>query len=420
MVRIRRKVKKKIKIILIVSIILVVVAASVGGVCYYLNYKEKVKRNNEEKILKEINSHYGEIVEVSKDTTLYEVVDGKYKKVGTISKGERVALDDIKIELDTKYFKITELGYYIKYQDVEVSDSLYQKNERYKKYIVFNENVVTKDGVRLFRDGKLIYTLDKGIEEEIIFKEDNGFYIEHFNELFFVSSEDVLSVNPANNTTLEEASGIPVTVYHFIYLNGDTSCNESICHSENQIREHFNYLNTNGFFTMTTTELRYYLEGKLRVPKKSILITIDDGARAWNFIPILEECKINATLFLISGWYGLDRFQSPYLEVASHTHNLHTPGVCAGGQGSPLKCLDKTQLVADLKLSREVLGGTEAFCYPFYEYNDYSISALKEAGFKMGFIGGYRKATRGVDLYKIPRIPLTDYTTLDQYARYIN
>ena len=113
-------------------------------------------------------------------------------------------------------------------------------------------------------------------------------------------------------------------------------------------------------------------------------------------------------------------FQSDYMELASHTHNLHTPGVCSGGQGSPLKCLDKTKLVADLKTSREVLFGTEAFCFPFYEYNDYGISALQEAGFKMAFIGGYRKATRGVNLYKIPRIPLNRYTSLSQYANYIN
>ena len=46
---------------------------------------------------------------------------------------------------------------------------------------------------------------------------------------------------------------------------------------------------------MNTTELRLYLEGKLRAPKKSILVTIDDGARAWNFIPLMEEYQINAT-----------------------------------------------------------------------------------------------------------------------------
>ena len=38
---------------------------------------------------------------------------------------------------------------------------------------------------------------------------------------------------------------------------------------------------------------------KLRLPKKSILITIDDGSRAENFIPLLEEYQVNATLFLI-------------------------------------------------------------------------------------------------------------------------
>ena len=171
---------------------------------------------------------------------------------------------------------------------------------------------------------------------------------------------------------------------------------------------------------MNTTELRLYLEGKLRAPKNSILVTIDDGARAEGFIPLLEEYQVNATLFLVSSWYPVSNFQSDYMEIASHTHNLHTPRVCSGGQGSPLKCLEKTKLVADLKTSREVLSGTEAFCFPFYEYNDYGISALKEAGFKMAFIGGHKKATRGVDLFKIPRLPLRKDTTLQQYISKIS
>ena len=78
------------------------------------------------------------------------------------------------------------------------------------------------------------------------------------------------------------------------------------------------------------------------------------------------------------------------------------------------------ELVADLKLSRDTLNGTEAFCFPFYEYYNHGIEALKQAGFKMAFIGGYRKAKRGDDLYKIPRIPLTRNTTISQYANYIN
>ncbi len=413
----KRRVREWVYVVFIVVIIIV---GSAIGIKQYFKMKDDKRIEEEEKIIADISSHYGEIVKVSKESTLYEEKDGRFVAIGSVAADECFSLEKMDINTESKYFKIKELGYFIKYEDVVVSDSLSVKDERYKNYLLFNENVLTKENVRLYRGDKVVYTLGSSLEIPIIIKDDAGYYVEYFGELLFIRNEDVVKTYEANNTTLEEASGIPVTVYHFIYLNGDTSCNEAICHSENQIREHFNYLKTNKFFTMNTTELRLYLEGKLRVPKKSILITIDDGSRAWNFIPLLEEYQVNATLFLISGWYTLDKFQSPYMEVASHTHNLHTPGVCSGGQGSPLKCYDRTKLVADLKTSREVLGGTEAFCFPFYEYNDYGISALKEAGFKMAFIGGHRRATRGVDLFKIPRIPLTDYTTLAQYANYIN
>ena len=261
---------------------------------------------------------------------------------------------------------------------------------------------------------------DKVLDTAIIEKADNGYMVEFNGEELLIKSEDVSEVYAKENTTAVESTSVPVTVYHFIYLEGDSSCNESICHPESQIKEQFNYLRENNFFTMNTTELGKFIDGKIRVPEKSILITIDDGARAWNFIPILEEYKINATLFLISGWYPLDKFSSPYLEVASHTHDLHHGGQCPGGQGSPLKCKPKEELLADLRTSREVLRGTKAFCFPFYEYNGYAVSVLKEAGFEMAFIGGGVKATKGIDKFHIPRISLNRWTSLSQYARYVN
>ena len=419
MARIRRRVKKKIIIFLVIFLVLVGIGTGVG-IYLYKQHKEELRIAYEKEMYNKVKSHYSDIVEITKETTLYEKVDDNYLEVGSIGASEVVSLEEEKITFETKYFKIKELGYYVKYQGVKKAEKLIEKSDRYKNYLLFNENVVTKENSKLLRDGKVVYTLKKSLDKPIIMKDDKGYYIEEFGELLFVSKEDVEKTYKVNNTNAVEASGVPVTVYHFIYLEGDKSCNEGICHSEKQIKEHFNYLRNNKFFTMNTTELRLYLEGKLRVPKKSILITIDDGARAHNFVPLLEEYKINATLFLISSWYPKSKFKSDYMEIASHTHNLHTPGVCSGGQGSPLKCLDKTKLVADLKKSRETLDGTEAFCYPFYEYNDYAISALKEAGFKMAFMGGYRKAKRGDNLFLVPRIPLNRNTTLQQYTAYIN
>ena len=417
-----RKVKKWVWIVIVLLILGAV--GGVGGYCYY-QHQEELKRNEEiriakeKKLVEEIKSHYSAKVKVSKDTYLYSKNGKKYDVAGRVSTGEIINLGEAEINKDTKYFYSEELGYYLSYKDILPTEETFTKDQRYKKYVVFNENVVTHEEVNLYRNGKVVYTLYSPIDKPILWKGDEGVYIEFLDEAFLVKSDEIEKTYAANNTNLSEASAVPVTVYHFIFLNGDTSCYEAICHPDTQIREHFQYLNDNGFFTVNTTELRYFIEGKLRLPEKSILITIDDGARAEHFIPVLEEYKINATLFLVSGWWPPEKFVSSYMELASHTHTLHNPGVCSGGQGSAMKCLDWNTLIADLKTSRDWLH-TDAFCYPFYEYNDYAVKALKEVGFKMAFMGGYRKATKGIDLYKVPRIALNRYTTVNQYANLIN
>lgn len=421
MAKLKRKVKKRIKTIL--SCLVLLVLCLVGII--YLEHDrnkslEEAKALDEKALVEKINNSYNKYVKVKNGTILYKKDGNKYVEVLKVNSEKDYTLGDIKIDKNTKYFYIEELGYYVRYQDVLKVDSLVSKDLRYKNYLPFNENVITKDIVNLYQNDGVVYELYSSLDVPIIMKADGGYYVEYNNELYLVKSEDILKTYENENTNLVSATSVPVTVYHFIYLEGDTSCNEAICHSESQIRSHFNYLRENNFFTLTTTELGMFIDGKIRLPEKSLLITIDDGARAWNFIPLLEEYKVNATLFLISSWYDKAQFESPYMELASHTHNLHTPGVCSGGQGSPLKCADRAGLVEDLKTSREVLNGTKAFCFPFYEYNDYALSVIEEAGFEMGFIGGYKNATPGINKLKIPRIPLNDYTTLNQYINIVN
>ena len=115
-------------------------------------------------------------------------------------------------------------------------------------------------------------------------------------------------------------------------------------------------------------------------------------------------------VILVTSWYPKDMFASSYLELASHTHNLHTVGVCPGGQGSEIRCLGEEEIQEDLKLSRETLENTTAFCYPFYEYNDYAIAQVKKAGFTIGFIGGSSNVTTSTNPYLIPRYPIQSTT----------
>lgn len=411
---------KKTYLVIIVILILVIII-SLGSFFFYQkqNELEKQKQRKEEKeLVEEIKSHYNKYVTVTSDSKLYKKQKNKYVEAGNISKDKNITLEDTKITKNTKYFKIEGMDFYIEYKKVKKIDS-YQIETRYKNYIPFNENIVTNDTINLYQQDKLVMTINKSLDIPIIIKNESGYNIEFNNELYFIKNEDIKTTYQKENSNSEKATSVPVTVYHFIYLNGDNSCNEIICHSENQIREQFNYLNQNNYFTLTTNEILLFIEGKINLPKNSVLVTIDDGARATNFIPLLEEYKINATLFLICSWYDKNTLKSDYLELASHTTNLHTPGKCSGGQGSPLKCGDKTELLNDLRISREYLDGTEAFCFPFYEYNDYAIEVVKEAGFKMAFIGGMKKVTPGIDPYKIPRITINKNTTLNEYINYI-
>lgn len=411
----------KKRTITIIVLLIIITAALTGA--FFLYQKNQAKKREQLKIQQEtklnnIKSKYSSYIKTTKPQNIYEKTDKTYKKVGKVEKDIILELEQTNIDINTKYFKIKDSDYYIEYNNLK-KEQTNSKDNRYKRYLPFNENVITKNEVKLYKENTLAFTLKSQLNKKIIEKSNEGYYIEFLNELFLIKKEDVQEIKQEQNTTEEEATKIPVTVYHFIYLNGDESCNEIICHSENQINEHFNYLKEENYFTVTTNELYKFIESNIRLPKKSILVTIDDGARAQNFIPFLEKYQINATLFLITSWYDKENFQSPYMEIASHTNDLHKPGLCSGGQGSPLKCLSTEELVKDLTESRNKLNQTEVFCFPFYEFNNHAIDAVKQAGFKMAFIGGGAKVTKNTDKYKIPRITLSNSTTLEEYKKII-
>jgi peptidoglycan/xylan/chitin deacetylase (PgdA/CDA1 family) len=170
-------------------------------------------------------------------------------------------------------------------------------------------------------------------------------------------------------------------------------------------------------------EFELFMEGNIRLPKKSVMITIDDGYLSKIGVDLLTENKLNATLFLITGSYDPKWHDSDYVELHSHTHNLHKTGQCPGGQGGGLKCLNKEIIANDLKKSSEMLNNTTALCYPFYEFTEHTISVMKEVGYTMGFAGsgagGSYKARIGGDKYRIPRHTLNKNSTVNDLKKII-
>lgn len=379
--------------------------------------KEEEREREKEKRIATIQSHYAPFVQVQKKCGVYQKDGDQYRKIGKVEAGEILSLEERK-DSSSSYFSIQNRDLYIPYSCVKKTEREKEKNMRYKNYVPFPEKVKTKSGASFYQDHRKVYELFDSVEFPVIKKDNDSYYVEYWDELFQIKKEDISLVSEGE--VLPFAKEVPVTAYHFIYPDGDYSCGGIICHSTSQIRSHFEYLKENHFFTITTSEMEEFLDQKIQLPEKSILITIDDGDRAENIIPLLEEFQVNATLFLITAWYFPENYSSSYLELASHTHELHEPGKCAGGQGSALKCLEKSKIVEDLKLSRSVLNGTRAFCYPLYEYNDHAVDAVLQAGFSLGFIGGQRKASIHSPKLLIPRITLFHDTTIEEYIKIVS
>lgn len=216
---------------------------------------------------------------------------------------------------------------------------------------------------------------------------------------------------------------IPVLNYHFFYDANTEYCGENICLDIKNFKEQLEYLKNNQYKTLTMEEYRAWMYQEIELPSKSVLITIDDGAfgtgrhNGNKLVPILEEYQMHATLFLIAGWWDINNYRSPNLDIESHTYDMHNTGSCGKAQ---VICASHDELLNDLQKSISVIGHNTAFCFPFYTYDEKSINVVKEAGFKLSFVGGNRKSTRGDNKYKIPRYPIYKHTSMEQFIHMVN
>ena len=420
----KNKKKKLIFLILILTLVIIIAAA-----CYKINYN-RVQELKQNALKQDIIGHYNEYVMTNSNANIYKLNKNEYIKVGKIAKNEELTLETKEITYEDEYLKITtfEEEYYIHYKELDIIEELSANSTRYKKYIPFNKNIITKDTTNFYDEkGNLIYTFTKSFNMPIIINKKETYGVEFNNRLLYVKEEDVLETKENKNTEFKNTSGIAVLNYHFFFdtsIAGDAAkCNQTICLSTTNLKKHLDYIKNNNIFTPNMAELEMYIDGYIQLPK-SVVLTIDDGWRADKGSNIMSEYGLNSTVFLMSKHYNPDSYKTEYTEVHSHGHDLHNQGVCPGGQGGAIKCLDKNKLLEDLKASQDKLYGTTVFCYPFYEYNNYSIEVLKEAGYTMAF-GGYGEAGNlkvkpGINKYKLPRYVIYSYTTVNNIASYIN
>lgn len=217
------------------------------------------------------------------------------------------------------------------------------------------------------------------------------------------------------------SNGLAVLMYHFFYDKNVESGHDNNWFEISEFEEQMKYLEDNNFYFPTWDEVEKYIDGKIELPKKSIVITVDDGDPSFFklALPVIEKHNIKATEFIVTGWYAelAQQNKSSNMYYESHSDLMHQAG--KNGKGVMMSWTDE-QILQDLKSSQDKLGGATVFCYPFGQYTENSEKLVKQAGFNLAFTTKGGRIKKGADKYALPRVRIYSGVTLASFKSIVN
>ncbi len=217
-----------------------------------------------------------------------------------------------------------------------------------------------------------------------------------------------------------DTDGIPVLMYHYVYGKEEVPDDLSVNYILNDdFEEQLKYLTENGYYYPSFTELRAYLDGKIALPKKSVILTFDDAQHGFFAygMALLEKYKVPATSFVIGTQNGADKVKvnaNPYIQFQSHSYDMHKAGGNIG-HGGVISAMSKDEIVADLTKSFEQVGNSEAFAYPYGDYTDTALEAVEESGVLLAFTTEGGKVKVGEDFRKLSRVRVSGGNSLQSW-----
>jgi len=164
-------------------------------------------------------------------------------------------------------------------------------------------------------------------------------------------------------------------------------------------------------------------------PKKSILLTFDDGLKDFydNAFPIIKKYDANAIVFVPAGlvgsfnqwdyeklnvrkklmnWEEIKRVYKEGIEIGSHT--LTHPFLT-----KIPKEMAKTEIQDSKKILEDMLSAEiTCFCYPYGDYNGTIRDLVIEAGYKYAFTTKEGSLEQSDNFYEIKRVMISGFYSL--------
>lgn len=257
-----------------------------------------------------------------------------------------------------------------------------------------------------------------------------GLFIANYyrNYKRIVYSKEALTLKSYSGTSTSERvihnnESIPVLMYHSI---PDKSSGNIMEVSKAQFREEMEYLKKNGYNTLSADEFYDFIVKDKPVPKKSLLITFDDGYENQyaNAYPILKKYKFHAIMFIITNYLdkGTLYMQSAQLKTMSEN------GIDIESHTANHDKLDQISYEAQLKTLKDSKNVIEGACnkavrfiaYPYGYFNKDTVKASQDAGYIMAFTTSGKWANTNKGVYAVNRIYIFPQYDLNNFKDRIN
>lgn len=205
--------------------------------------------------------------------------------------------------------------------------------------------------------------------------------------------------------------GVPVPILMYHSICADTQKENKFVLSPKELEKDLKYLQENGFETILIEDLIAYTESNAPLPEKPVVLTFDDGYlnNKTNALPLLEKYHMCAVINVVGEFTDIfsdtedldpryahmtwddiaELAETGYIEIGSHTYNLHHDGKRKGAKKKPNEGVEdyKNMLRRDLSALQQTLteksGVTPVtFAYPYGHVSEESLDIIRKVGFK--------------------------------------
>ena len=186
---------------------------------------------------------------------------------------------------------------------------------------------------------------------------------------------------------------VPILVYHNISAQdkGKLSIASKTFHA--QIKQ----LHTDGFHALTLTDFTAFTTGRRQLPRKSVLLTFDDGYKSFVQYarPILKDYAYGATLFVYSdfigagsalSWQDLRTLSEQGFDVQAHSKTHTNLRRKEGESEAAYAKRIEAELAFPLTLYKKNLPRpVDALAYPYGEMDDELLAFVVKYGYGVAF-----------------------------------